>query len=447
MKVLFGVSSFGKISKAEILLEDFVLFVGQNNSGKTYMMQLIYGTLKALYNARFPALENVTFEEGVVELEEEWIRLFEKEANIYLQANKEKIVFDIFHRDIKIDELYVKFVDIDVTYRIMYKKHQYAISIKDEEDAIPRIRYRLTISERCAEEQKYRVIGSFGFMAGYNKKQIIPIFIQQIQGILLGMRNRESMLFFPASRTGLLLLYKYFFSEKDQMLVHEWNTGYNNEKHGNELGLSTPVYDFLQFLLRHTTSAAAMKHNQELLEFIEEYLLDGSLIQDGDDTFYTPNASKERIPLYLSSSLINEVAPIVKALSGSRNYQYLFYDEIETCMHPLKQGEMARLLIRLANSGRKMIVSTHSDTMALRLNNLFLLSREKDKGKLEKLGLSEADILNSKGVGIYQFKNMQDGTSLVEEIKIREVPWTGYDFELFSKNLDELYKECAIVME
>lgn len=37
MELLFGVSNFGKIEHAEITLSDFTLFVGDNNSGKTFV--------------------------------------------------------------------------------------------------------------------------------------------------------------------------------------------------------------------------------------------------------------------------------------------------------------------------------------------------------------------------------------------------------------------------
>ena len=52
------------------------------------------------------------------------------------------------------------------------------------------------------------------------------------------------------------------------------------------------------------------------------------------------------------------------------------------------QGEVARALIRLCNSGRKLIVSTHSDTMAGKINNMILLSRMKNVAeKREKAGI------------------------------------------------------------
>lgn len=41
MKKILHIRNFGKIKQADIDLQEFVLFVGDNNSGKTYIMQLI----------------------------------------------------------------------------------------------------------------------------------------------------------------------------------------------------------------------------------------------------------------------------------------------------------------------------------------------------------------------------------------------------------------------
>ena len=142
---------------------------------------------------------------------------------------------------------------------------------------------------------------------------------------------------------------------------------------------------------------------------------------------------------------------MIKALSGSYNYKYIFYDEIETCLHPLKQGEMARLIMRLVNSGKRMIVSTHSDTMAGKLNNLMLLSFSEDseevrEAKLKKLELGKEDLLSDSKVHVYQFVNRPDGGSYVEELEFQTMPYVGYDFKLFMRNLDELYHETDIIL-
>ena len=46
MQVYLYVKNFGKIKEAEINISNYSIFVGNNNSGKTYMMQLIYGVMK-----------------------------------------------------------------------------------------------------------------------------------------------------------------------------------------------------------------------------------------------------------------------------------------------------------------------------------------------------------------------------------------------------------------
>lgn len=113
---------------------------------------------------------------------------------------------------------------------------------------------------------------------------------------------------------------------------------------------------------------------------------------------------------------------------------------------------MARLIVRLVNSGRRMVVSTHSDTMAGKLNNLLLLSFSEDseeerKEKLKKLGLSKEDLLSGAKVHVYQFVNRPDGSSYVEELKFQTMPYVGYDFKLFMRSLDELYHETDIILK
>jgi len=223
------------------------------------------------------------------------------------------------------------------------------------------------------------------------------------------------------------------------------------KNYANELGLSAPVYDFLQFLLRHTPNSQTINNNKRLINFIEKYLIDGRLQQQGEETVYIPKDSNQHVPLYLSSSMVNELAPIIKALTGTINYNYFLYDEIETCLHPEKQGEMARFLMRLNNAGKRLIVSTHSDTMASKINNLLLLSfsdeaEEDRKIKLNKLNLTKEDLLKSKNIHVYQFSNQSDGTSIVNELKFRKVPYTGYDFSQFMDSNQNLYDESVTIM-
>ena len=99
-------------------------------------------------------------------------------------------------------------------------------------------------------------------------------------------------------------------------------------------------------------------------------------------------------------------------------------------------------MIRLVNSGR-MIISTHSDSMAINMNNLLTftlgsLSEEAKLKKMKELGLEEADLLKTEDIYVYQFTNSDHGTSKVSEIEYREINNLGYDFELFNKNIQKL---------
>ena len=98
MKVIIGVENFGKIKKAEITLGRLLLFVGENNSGKTFMMQLLYGITSAIINDSKLLLKEATDRGSDYIVDEEVLSLWEKDVNQYLEKNKEQIVRDIFYK-------------------------------------------------------------------------------------------------------------------------------------------------------------------------------------------------------------------------------------------------------------------------------------------------------------------------------------------------------------
>ena len=65
MKKILHIENFGKLKSAIIDLQDFILFVGDNNSGKTYVMQLIYG----LYD--YISSSNIDIDEFKINMDED----------------------------------------------------------------------------------------------------------------------------------------------------------------------------------------------------------------------------------------------------------------------------------------------------------------------------------------------------------------------------------------
>ena len=96
-----------------------------------------------------------------------------------------------------------------------------------------------------------------------------------------------------------------------------------------------------------------------------------------------------------------------------------------------------------------MIVSTHSDTMATKINNLCMLSysknlKEKQAEILEKVGLEPEDLLQ-KRIHIYQFTNDESGKSHATELLYNE--FTGYEFSQFHDSVSKLFQETKLIME
>ena len=150
--------------------------------------------------------------------------------------------------------------------------------------------------------------------------------------------------------------------------------------------------------------------------------------------------------MYLASSMVIELTPLVHLFSSVDFFGRIFYDEIETSQHPTTQIQLARLMNRLVNSGVNVIVSTHSDTMAAAISNLVALSFAKDKEKKCKmLGYEDDDLLQKDVVHAYQFIKDENGRSVVTEIQKFNELGMGYDFSLFSEVSNKVFNDAKTI--
>lgn len=149
--------------------------------------------------------------------------------------------------------------------------------------------------------------------------------------------------------------------------------------------------------------------------------------------------------------MIHELSILPNILKSSQQIGYVYYDEVENSVHPLLQGIVAQALIRFCNLGKKLMISTHSDTMAGKLNNIILLSRMKNiaerNKKIGKIGLASKDMLSKeKNVMVYEFVKNREGKVTVENLEFMSYPRIGYEFERFNENIEKLYDESTSIM-
>lgn len=186
-----------------------------------------------------------------------------------------------------------------------------------------------------------------------------------------------------------------------------------------------------------------------LLKFIEGQLLEGKLDYEKGQFVFRERDSI--IPLNYASSMIHELSVLSSALMSNKKIGYIYYDEVENSVHPLLQGKVACALLRFCNLGKKMIISTHSDTMAGKLNNIILLSRMKDiaerNKRIERIGLTNKDMLDgTKNVMVYEFIKGKEGKVKVSALEFMSYPRIGYEFDRFNENIDQLYNESNAIL-
>lgn len=427
MVLHFIINNFGKVESADISLDNLVVFVGNNNSGKTMVMQLLYGIRKELIN--FPSIVSGAKQselngQYLIRCDQEWFQEAESQVNAYLSETKQQIIENIFGMPISVGEIKIALEGTESAY--------FVCSVSEYQDRETDERQTgYSIDIRQYENGKNIKSFESQISAVDTPKAAVSKALESVWKIILSedIASHVGQLFLPASRSGLQLLYKHYFVGATE---------------GN---LVMPIKEFLRFLQLYAEDKQLCEPRKGLLEFGEEYLLHGRIIQKGDETFYVDRYGEKAVLLHIASSMIHELTPFIKALSATQRIDWLYCDEVENSLHPLLQREMARWVIRMVNEGLHVVISSHSDTMASRLNNLFMLTRlvrgKGDYGVLSELKLMEADLLRPDvTVSVYEFRNGKHGKTAVEKLEFISYPLMGYDFELFGKNLDKLYDEA-----
>lgn len=413
LSIRVDVRKFAKIEKASIKTGDFSLFVGDNNSGKTLMMELMYGIVNIISNwnvkigcAKITEMEDITY----IRFSSEWFAEMESSINNYLRDNKRSFLLECFSIEISVEEIAIHFETAEEVF------------------------YVGTIAEMAYLEKEYangnreNIAGNVAGTVDEMKLQLAQYALLDMLGLAVGKRQ----LFLPAARAGLQMLYRNFFVNMQGMS-----------------GMALPIYDYLKFLQTYSPRTQFGENEENLIEFVDRELLGGKIEYQNDVFMY--RESNCYVPLNMASSMIHELSSFSSVLQSEGNYGYLYYDEVENSIHPIKQGSIAKALMRFCNLGNKILISTHSDTLAGRINNLILVSRMKDVIRkndiLEKLNWSMQDMLQpEKVVNIYEFKKNEKGSVVVEELEFFDYPKIGYDFGRFNENIDMLYDESNCIM-
>ncbi len=469
MRLWVGVENFAKIESAKICINNYTVLVGENNSGKTFLMQLAYGIGNRLASFLDQEIEDIIRSQnpaecGVFTISKDNVDKIVEYYNRKLENEKENIVSEIFAKTIPIEKLYVDIsLESDEEYEIyecdktdLWRERLRKIENKSQHEEVGHEEIDKVITEWINREENVSIVMKTNLLTG--RSQFLVMYIADKREIsisaALGWILNEDSLFLPASRTGILLLYRDFFANKADEAISFSATDKQIAKIDPRMGgLTQPVYDFLRFLQTYREGEHNKQRFEKEINFFEERLIGGRIRVGEQGTLsYQPKGEKADVPMYLASSMINEIAPLELVLAGVQSKQRLILDEAEASLHPSKQSELVRFLNRLSNRGIQLVISTHSDTIASKINNLYLLSQyvkkhdhDEVKKMLEQFDLERADLIDPDRLFIYEVVNLSNGKSIVREVKGNREH--GFQFDQFTKSAMQIYDESTKIGE
>ena len=164
-------------------------------------------------------------------------------------------------------------------------------------------------------------------------------------------------------------------------------------------------------------------------------MMDGDYEADGDGVYFHSRDGAERdfrIPLPLASTSARSLAGLYYAeIAEGFHENLLLIDEPEASLDTGNQVELARILARLVRSGVRILIATHSDYLIKEFNNLIVLSRVKDRKAVRELLGYAAD----------EFLAPDDVCAFVTEnggLTCCDVDAYGMNMPIFDKTIDSI---------
>lgn len=435
------IKNLGPIENLELELNKETIFIGKNNSGKTYVSYLLYGVYK-LFNSKGKLFIkeyienelNKTNEISYIEISRDALLKFVKTRFLqYINENINKELPKIYNlpeslflnTQIVIEEKDLILVDENYKYHTEFKKLGRSI-IEQNVDLEIDVNYK----EPCFDTFT-SIFLKRGEEVGNKELELLNEAVdisEEIKHkyILLGITQIYNQIYFkgpelyyiPAERNGINVFMK-------ELVNKRFNTTFdfmfNDDNDDNDSDVPTyplPISDYMKYVntisntikSRNRRSRGFSDLKKQLQNKFSSNLLKGSYEykEDLNEYYYIQNESVS-VPLKSTSSS-------VKSLFGLESYvtkffgrgDILFIDEPEMNLEPKNQIEIANILIELINCGVNIIISTHSDYLLRATTNKLL--KEKIKGndsnfvstyyftneKIEKLGdLTENDFIEN----------------------------------------------------
>ena len=226
--------------------------------------------------------------------------------------------------------------------------------------------------------------------------------------------ENSSAFLLPAERNGLHLFYRELSAKRTALLHHaskkdiDINELLKDVKRSRYANPIARYIDWLNEIPENKKSKSDMFH--KYIDYVHKSLIRGryTVDQSGEITFrpykIKGSSTPQAMDLHLTSSTVKSLFGLWFYLKHqAKKGDVLMIDEPELNIHPENQLKIARLLAQLVNAGLKVVISTHSDYIVREINNLIMLSQDKNGSLLKKYGYTKEEVLDPDKVAAYLF--------------------------------------------
>ncbi len=414
-EVIIRIRKLGLIRDSEVTIKPMMIFSGDSGLGKTYTALLSNYIFELMTS---PVRLNKIFKDHSLRLPELLPKEhFEDDAFVTIE------MADFVSW---INEDAIDYLEYMLNYRSIDADVSVVLPISDKQ-----LKYRYTYRAEgiSSEEQKKLVIhlnNSLSYtMSDVNENVDDELklayltryyLIQQILGDFKALRTNYIM---PPSRGAIL-----------------------TEEVNGKTGL------YIEFInkFKDINTAKAEKPDipDTLMNELSE-ILEGRVYKE--DASYIYETRGDKIPISAAASSIRELAPLTMFLSNINiSTAAILMEEPEAHLHPLKQRMMGDVLSMMVSSKAIVQITTHSDYLLKRLNELIALFNLKDKIPAEqysdltaKLKVESWMLLDPSKVNGYYLRRREDGTvEILKQDTSQKIPFNSFS-EALQKNISAHY--------
>ena len=400
MNIRVIIDKLGPIQNSEIEFKPFLAYTGESGLGKSYTALLWYNLLTAMTSERLS--EFVSMESNGSQKDELALKI--KDYRVWLNNNTSAFLGYLLGNTNFDCEVNYVFDEVDDEEKILLKR----LHDKDASGF-----------SRCSINDEVVVFPGDvdnGFMMSY-------ALAFYLASLFLGGIGKIHPLMLPPARAAFM--------------------GANT---------SSPIGMYRDFLKQlddlKTPSRVAIADNQFYANYIAK-LVDGKIVLENGSVFLQFE-SGDAIPVSAAASSVKELMPFLLMLQNGKNrlYNSLLFEEPEAHVHPKKQFLVMDMLARCCNKGMLIQMTTHSDYMLGRMNQLLLLGEIKHVSESSFEQFCETHqynknlYLTENQVGAYFFKR-QDGKVVVEKQDLTN----GLPFSSFEQTVKDQMELSADITE